>query len=252
MPDVCAEGRAIRDVRTTRSEATRAQRDLALSRRASRQQGLVSPADLRALSIDKHGVARRVASGRLHRVFGVFALGHTALSRHARRLAATLTYGPGAAISHETAGHDWGWILNSGAVIDVTVSAGRGRTRHEGLRVHRTRRLRHFEIVIRDGVPTTSPARTLVDLAALMPIDRALHLALAAKLVEANALRRYLAGAGRRPGVASLRRALDDTHPEVHRTRSELERIALRLIDEAGLPRPRVNHLRSAHEVDLA
>jgi very-short-patch-repair endonuclease len=48
----------------------------------------------------------------------------------------------------------------------------------------------------------------------------------------------------RRPalrGVAVLRQVLEERHPDSHRTRSELEAIALERLAPARLPRPRVN-----------
>ena len=101
-------------------------------------------------------------------------------------------------------------------------------------------------------VRVTTPSRTLVDLAAVAPVERALHLALARNLVTGHALRTYVkTRAAGRTGVRALRLALDRAHPEVHRTRSELERLALRLLARTALPAPRVNAVRTVHEVDL-
>ncbi len=245
MSDACRESGAPPQFLDT-------ERDRALARLASRRQGLVTTRQLAALGFDANAIAERVAAGRLHRLFqGVYAVGHTALSRQGQLVAATLACGPGTVVSHRTAGHVWAMNRFSSSVIDVTVPSTNGRTDHPGLHIHRTSRLQKSETTNRAGVPITTPARTLVDLAAIQPIERALHLALAGRLIEAQTLRAYLADTGRRPGIVALREALADAHPEVHRTRSELERAALRLIGKARLPDPRVNHLRAEKELDL-
>src|SRR4051794_27851178 len=94
--------------------------DEALATLAGRQHGVGSVAQMRRLGLDHRAGSRRQAAGRLHRLHrGVYAVGHTALTERAWLLAAVMACGPGAAISHRTAGALWG-IVRAGGLIDVT------------------------------------------------------------------------------------------------------------------------------------
>jgi very-short-patch-repair endonuclease len=99
------------------------------------------------------------------------------------------------------------------------------------------------EVAIDEGIPTTTPGRTLLDLAPLLPS------AALARAVEAAELNRLYAGAPLaelidrhpgRPGVPKLRRILGRP---ITRTRSDLEARFLELVRAAGLPNPEVNGL---------
>src|ERR1700752_2505151 len=70
---------------------------------ASRQQGVVSLTRLIAAGISARAVSRRVRANRLHRIHrGVFAVGHTGLSKEGRWLAAALACGPTAVLNTQT------------------------------------------------------------------------------------------------------------------------------------------------------
>lgn len=113
-----------------------------------------SPAPRRPLPI---GAGRRSLRP-LHR--GVYLVGPIAPPR-AAEMAACLACGPGAAVSHRSASVFWGITppRKPGAPDHVLV-VGHAR-RRPGILVHRTVRLHPGETVHRDGVPVTSPARTL-------------------------------------------------------------------------------------------
>ena len=75
--------------------------------------------------------------------------------------------------------------------IDITVPSRSTRLR-PGIRVHRTRRLDRCDIRTHDGVPLTSPARTLLDLADVLPrkeLQRAVEQAQILRLVRSDELR---------------------------------------------------------------
>lgn len=230
---------------------------VAVAKAAEARLGVLTLAELWELGLDKHVIARLVEAGFLHRLYpGVFAVGHRALSTNGRWRAATLACGPGAAISHRTAAHAWGMTSFSPSVIDVTVPGDGGRRARPGLRVRRSKASKEEHVVIRRGVPTTTPVRTLLDVSSVMPsweLESTVERALAQRLLTVAELRRALAEPLRgRKGIAQLRVVLETLHPEVHRTRSELERVGLRLIRRHGIsPAPRVNATRNDHEVDL-
>jgi hypothetical protein len=217
---------------------------------AARQHGVIAHGQLARVGITRWGVQRRVAAGWLHRRHrGVFAVGHTALTDRGRWAAAVLAGGPGAVLSHRAAGALWGMMAPT-ATIDVTV-AGRRRAAQPGITLH-TGRLRAEDVTRIDGIPVTSLARTLLDLAEVIPvaalvacIDRTgnrLPPGLMAAMTSSHRGRR---------GLKPLRAALLITRPQDVLTRSELERRALALIEAAGLEPPEVNVRVQRYEVDL-
>jgi len=204
---------------------------------AARQHGVVSIAQLRALSVDANAVKYRLRAGRLHRVHrGVYAVGHTRLSREGHYLAAVLACGPGAVLSHRAAGALLGLIISDRSRIDVTVPAPlRPRS---GIDLHRTRCLEANDITEKKGIPTTTPARTIQDLADVLPerrLEKAIAQAQILHHLDPDSLIAQLNG---RHGASKLQRALA-TDPQ--RTRSELEDLFLGLCKSARRPRPEVN-----------
>jgi very-short-patch-repair endonuclease len=110
-------------------------------------------------------IAYAIKSGRLHRVFrGVYALGHRRIGERGRLMAAVLACGPGTVVSHRSAAALLELIDDGPVVIDVIAPDERGR-HIDGIRFHRVRPPRLEETGTVAGIPCTSPARTLVDLA---------------------------------------------------------------------------------------
>jgi hypothetical protein len=111
------------------------------------------------------------------------AVGHTIVPWRGRYLAAVLACGDGAVLSHRSAADLWGIRHTATPKIDVTVSHTSG-VRSSGRRVvHRTRR--PVERVVLDGIPVTTPGRTLADLATALPrrqIEKAAEMAEALEL----------------------------------------------------------------------
>src|SRR3954469_1081855 len=80
-------------------------------------------------------------------------------------MAAVLACGSGAVLSHAAADALWDLRASEATIIDVTVPGSGGRRRRKGLRLHRARSL-DGRTTIKDGIPVTTPARTILDLAA--------------------------------------------------------------------------------------
>jgi REase_MTES_1575 len=156
-------------------------------------------------------------------------------------MAAVLAGGPAAALSHHSAGALWGMLRSSREVIDVT-SRARRRTR-SGIRLHRSH-LPADEVTGVQGIPVTSPPRTLLDLAGVVNshgLERAMEQAEARRITDHLSLADLLARHPSRPGVAALRRILAAGYGASTITRSALEDRFLAFLDARGLPRPRVN-----------
>jgi very-short-patch-repair endonuclease len=224
----------------------------ALARLASRRHGIITLEQLRALGYSDSAIARLVRAGRLHRLYpGVFAVGHTALATEGRLLAAVLACGPGAALSHASAAWLWHLRRDTGTRIHVTVPTTNGRRPTSTLAIHRTRR--PIESTIVDGIPVTTPMRTLADLADTLPqrqLEKALEQAHAVRLLDVAAID-ALHSPGRR-GPKRLQHLVRAHDTEATRTRSELEDMLLELCDAHGIPRPRTNVLIEGYEADFA
>jgi Transcriptional regulator, AbiEi antitoxin len=109
----------------------------ALTGRVATSQGVVTRGQLLALGLGATTIARRVENGRLHRVHkGVYAVGHLVLGARGRWMAAVLTCGPDAALSHDSAAPVWQIRASDAKRSHVTVPGTGGRQR-TGLHVHR-------------------------------------------------------------------------------------------------------------------
>jgi very-short-patch-repair endonuclease len=219
--------------------------DRAIGAVAARQRGQITRRQLRALGMSRAVIDRWVARGRLiprHRA--VYALAHLALPAFADEMAAVLTYGDYTFASHESAAAIWAIRCPKPRRGEVQVTvAGHRRASRPGIAVHYTRCIDQFDGWIRNGIPVTSAARTLVDLAprlSLRDLERALDGALTDDLVTLKTMRWALHRAGPKRGTAALRALVDDDRPASF-TRSENEERMLQLCRRAGLPAPEVN-----------
>lgn len=220
---------------------------------AQRQHGVVAHRQLTDIGLSPSAIRRRLGLGRLHPVHqGVYAVGHSRLSGHGRWIAAVLACGPGALLSQGTAAALWAILPSSSAQIHVV--AARTRTRRPGIALHRPRYVPEEDRAVMDGIPATSVARTLVDLAGVVPRQRLKHAVDEAErlqLFDLRAVERVMHRSPGRRGLTALRALLCDYRGPPPATRSELERRFLDLCHEAGLPRPQVNVLVGGHEVDV-
>jgi hypothetical protein len=215
--------------------------DLRLARVAAEQWGVLSLDELVACGLLPGAVATRVRNGRLHQVHrGVYAVGHANLPLEGRFLAAVKACGSGAVISHMSAAALWGFMPWEARHPEVTV-VGTWSRRHPDLRVHRTRSLDLDDRTRHHGIPITSPARTLLDLAATLdhrPLRAATRRAQSLYRVNVRQLAATLARHERRRGAAPLADIIA-TGPAP--TRSELEDVVLDLILRGGHVHPDVN-----------
>jgi very-short-patch-repair endonuclease len=218
--------------------------DLAVAVAADRQHGVVSLAQLIELGLTVRAADKRVATGRLHRIhYGVYAVGRSQLSRNGRFMAAVFACGSDAVLSHRSAAELWGLCTDQRESIDVTAPGRRGRS-PGGINAHRHGSLRPSDCTSVHGIPCTSVERTLLDFAGTAPIwelRKAVAEAEVLRILDHAAMRGLIRRSRGRRGVARLRLLLDELHPETKRTRSELERMFLRMCVAARLPRPEVN-----------
>ena len=128
---------------------------------------------------------------------------------------------------------------------------GRNARKRAGLKVHRVADLHPADRAMREQIPVTSPARTLLDLAGHLPerdLNRAADEARVHRLVSDRSLTEQFRRYPNHRGTAALRKAIQ-TEPAL--TRSEAERRLLELVRKAGLPDPELNARVGPWEVDL-
>ena len=217
---------------------------------ARRQYGVVSCAQLLECGVSRDGIKHRARKGRLHRVGrGVYAVGRPELSREGRWMAAVLSCGDGAVLSHESAAALWG-LESRERVITLSIPSPR-QLRRKDVKVHRVE-LRPQDLRKHRGIPVTSPTRTLIDLAGRASqarIERAVNVADRDNLIDPERLRAAIAERPGLRGVPALRGLLDRRTFVL--TDSELERRFLPLAKRAGLPLPETGMLLNGFKVDF-
>jgi very-short-patch-repair endonuclease len=210
--------------------------DLVIARLAARQWGVLSLDELLQCGLSRNAVTTRVKAGRLHPLYrGVYAVGHANVSRQGCFLAAVKACD--GVLSHFSAAALYELVIWDHRYPEVTSTTKRAQ---RGIRVHRSSTLEPQDITRYKGIPVTTPARTLVDLAAITDY-RALRRAVREaqrKLVTIPQLLQTLDRLGPRRGTANLTKILATGHAP---TRSELEDAVLDLISKGGFKHPDVN-----------
>lgn len=223
---------------------------------ADGQYGVVGRRQLLELGLSSTVIRGRLRGGALiplHR--GVYAVGHRRLTRDGVWMAAVLAAGDEAVLSHRDAAtlHGLGrWEFGR---VEVTTPGCARST--ERVRVFSRRTLGADDSANVAGIPVTSVARTLVDLAEVLATDRlarALSEAERTNVLDVHTLESALERVAGRPGPghARLRAVLDElARHGTQLTRFELERRLRALVRDHGLPRPRLNAYVDEDEVDM-
>jgi predicted transcriptional regulator of viral defense system len=215
--------------------------DGAIAALATRQYGVASRAQLFAIGLTRPMIDGRLERKTLHRIHrGVYAVGHLRIVREGRYMAAVLACGDDAVLSHRSAGAHWGLTRYSGR-IEVAVPSPRRKNHPFKARsssLHPDERTSH------DGVPITTVARTILDLAAVQTpakLEKAIREAEYLRLFDLDELTCLLDRHQRRKGTAALRKAIQKAADSRSRTRSDLEDRFVNLLLKANLPRPELN-----------
>lgn len=219
-------------------------------RLAHEQHGVITRSQLLALGLSPKAIKHRAARGRLHPLYrGVFAVGRRDLTQYGRWIAAVLSCGTDAVLSHSSAAALWGFGTEASR-IELSVSGSRF-PRRPGISVHRRTTLPQ-DVTHRHGIPVTTPVATLIDLATRLSrqrLEAAISEADKLNLTDPERLRSALAALPSRRGVPALRELLD--RQTFRLTDSELERRFLRIVREAGLPVPQTGRNVNGFKVDF-
>ncbi len=214
-----------------------------LHRLATTQRGLVSRRQLGDLGFTIKGVAGLIRSGQfVERVPGVLRRWDTIDEWIVSLLEATLTSVPRPVASHRSALRLWGF--RSDSEIEISVRYPR-RCVVPGARVHRSRDLELVDITTHEGIPLTTPIRTLCDSGLIYPeheVKRMVNHGISTGVVTRAALWnfRHRVGKQGRNGAGVLDRVLEALPAMAERAESgpEVELIGICL--GCGLPAPKL------------
>lgn len=217
-----------------------------------KQHGVVARRQLLAHGVSVGAIRHRVASGRLHRLArGVYAVGRPEVGTYGEWMAAVLSCGDEALLSHDAAASLWG-LRRAPRTIDVVVPAALPR-RRPGVRVHRRSDLSAANRRILNGIPATDVVFTLLDLASRDSkdqLERTVNDADRLDLIDPEELRAAIEPLpAARPGRAALAALLDSQTFAL--TDSELERRFLRLVHAAKLSPPETQAWIDGFRVDF-
>lgn len=222
---------------------------------AALQRGRVARRQLLAAGIGEAAVGRMLSRRWLHPEHaGVYTVVRGAAVQFARETAALLACGDRAILSHTSAATVWQILERIDGPVEVTVVGCNSGRRRPEIKVHHSKDLVASDVRIHEGLPLTSPARTLLDLAACLDrrsLERALDEALVVRrLVSRSQMLDVLERANGHAG-ASLLRGMVTRRGHSSITHSEAERKCLELIRRAGLPKPRTQVRLAGYTVDL-
>ena len=213
------------------------------------QHGVVSRRQLLDFGLSPDAIKHRVTIGKLHAVArGVYAVGRPELTRHGRWMAAILSCGPFACLSHFSAAALWGLIDRERGLIEISLPQNLRRTR-PGVVIHRRASLL---VATRERIPVTDVVTTIVDIAPHLTrneLEAVIREADKRGYVDPDQLRAELDALSRRPGIRKARTTLD--RRTFRLTDSELERRYLPISDRAGLRRPLTQQIVNGERVDF-
>jgi very-short-patch-repair endonuclease len=228
--------------------------DLKIAAIAGAQNARVHRRQLITAGISPRAIDRRIAAGALIRVHtGVYKPAGIADPPFADETGALLATGNRSRLSHHSGAVVLEIRIGTARPVHVTVTDGRyGRTPN-GVIVHRSATLAQQDTWIHNGLPVTSPARTLLDIAATLPlrdIARILDQAIAERKVTVAEIEDVLQRNLGHRGAKTLRQAIQGrTRSRI--TKSQAEERLKDAIAQAGLPEPLTGTYVLGWECDL-
>lgn len=217
--------------------------DKKLAKIAARQHSLITLADIAAVKAHRNLGTRRVKAGRWEAPYeGVYRIAGVPWTWEARVLALVFAAGEGAVASHFCALRLYGLGFKR-AAPEITMKRG-AQFRSKKYTVHTSTDLDRCEIRMRDNIPVTDPARTLLDVARKLKGVALTNLVEAARrqgLVDWHSLIATVTAHARRgrPGIRRLRGviAAGAQSDEITETDSELAAVGLLREGDFGEPR---------------
>ena len=208
---------------------------------AAERFGVFRRDDAFAAGLSRQGIQTRLGSGLwVPEHPGIYRVAGAPSSFEQAVMAACLAGGDATVASHSAAAALWN-LATIEPHVDITIAPDR-RRQLQGVRVHRS----PVDAVDRTttcGIPVTTPARTLIDYARVVPrweAENALEAGLDRRLFTCLYIAKRLEALGRqgRKGAAVVASLLAERPTEWVRAESRLERRILREFANHGLPRP--------------
>jgi Transcriptional regulator, AbiEi antitoxin/Protein of unknown function (DUF559) len=222
--------------------------DRQIAQTAASQHGNITRQQVLALGLDRHAIDHRIKIGRLYRAFpGVYCVGRPPVEPLEKAMAAVLACGPRAALSHGSAMTLWGFWKRWDEPFEVTLAGDR---RPRGIRTHRSVTLLRRDVVVREGIPVTSAARALLDMAPRIPPRSLTRFVNDGRRREVLALEHLADVAARNrthPGAPLLMAHAETTQ---NPTRSGGEDDFQVFCQRYGLPTPLINITLLGYEID--
>ena len=220
---------------------------------ANEQHGVVARWQLLALDIPESQIDEWVKHRMLHSWHrGVYAVGHRVLGAHGRRRAAELAGGEEAALCCQTAADFLNVRPNASGIVHLWVPNQRGR-KLDGIRPHQFTDMLEEDIIVVEGIRTTSAMRVLVDMAPKWDVDtleKAFGKTELNRQFDLRSLNAILARRPMRPGIRKLRHVMEVYEGPIP-DMTALEERGLWLVRKAGLPMPSPQHHVGPHRVDF-
>ena len=208
---------------------------------AARQYGVFTARQSDGCGLSRSTLHDHVRSGGLLRFHaGVYGFAGSPPTWERSLKAAVLAGGEGAAVSHRAGGRLWELTSSKDDTLEITVPAAR-RPRLVGVTVHRSGDLARHHISWWKGFPVTKPARTILDLGAVLPpaeVEDALDRALTRRLITIAGVEWILTELARhgRHGSGVVGRILDERALGREPADGLLEPRMARVLENAGLP----------------
>jgi very-short-patch-repair endonuclease len=222
--------------------------DRVLAAHAARHHGVFRGQHARMAGLTKRQIETRVEDGRWVAIYyDVYRVSGAPATWRGDVLAACWAGGFRAVASHRCAAQIY-WLPGRRELVEITCPRWR-RARRDLVVVHETKALADIDVTIVDGIPVTTPARTLFDLCSVKEygfgmIELAFENGLRRGLFttgEIAVLERRLSRPGR-TGGPTLRRLLAMRTPGQRPTESDPETLLRQALRRRGLPEPVVQH----------
>jgi hypothetical protein len=213
------------------------------------QAGNVARRQLVSLGLGAEAIkARRRNGSWVTRYTGVYCQAPARMDAQALIAAAVLAGGPNAVASHASAAWLWGFLSRYEPPPEISLPTGDRRPRH--ILTHRCPSLQPRDVTRQRGVPTTTPARTVLDLAPRLTrkqLTRLVNDQRRTGQLRLAALQDLLERNPRHPGTKLLRPFVENpTNP----TNSQFEDDFLAFCAKYGLPRPEINFPFNGRKLD--
>jgi hypothetical protein len=237
------------DIDSGASNIYRHHLDGAVQELLHRQSGNVARRQLLALGVSRGAIQHELRIGTLvTRYHGVYCQAPARQDPQARIAAAVMAGGPSAAASHASAAYLWEFLPHYEPPPEITLTQGDRRPRH--ILTHRCHSLQPRDVTYQRGIPTTTRARTALDLAPSLSHKQLTRLVNDARRdghLRLDALNDIIARNPPHPGTKLLKPFTDSPG---NPTNSGFEDDFLAFTEKYGLPTPLINAIVNGKQVD--